>query len=91
LATARGNDKGWALGNGLFLLAGGANGSILSPTPLSTTEIFSTVTNTFSAGPAMTSARAGAAAYATPQGQIMLFGGATSGGLISNTTEWYYF
>lgn len=91
MATARGNHKGWALGNGQFLLAGGANGSILSPTPLSTTEIFSTVTNTFSPGPAMTSARAGAAAYATPQGQIMLFGGATSGGLIANTTEWYYF
>lgn len=91
LATARGNHKGWALGNGQFLLSGGANGSILSPTPLSSTEIFSTATNTFSAGPAMTSARAGAAAYATPQGQIMLFGGATTGGLISNTCEWYYF
>ncbi|MBM4060309.1 MAG: hypothetical protein FJ265_04300 [Planctomycetes bacterium] len=91
MATARGNHKGWALGNGRFLLAGGANGTILNPVPLQSTEIFATATNSFSAGPALTSARAGAAMFLTPQGQVQLFGGATSGGSISNTTEWYYF
>jgi hypothetical protein len=91
MAAARGNHKSWRLPNGTFLLAGGANGSILSPTSLSTTEIFNPATNTFSAGPALTSPRAGAAAFATPQGQVMLFGGASTGGVISKSTEWYYF
>lgn len=91
MATARGNHRGWALGNGQFLLAGGANGSVLSPTALSSTEVFSTATNTFAPGPAMNFARAGAAAALTPQGQIQLFGGATTGGSITATTEWYYF
>jgi hypothetical protein len=91
MATARGNHKAWALGGGQFLVAGGADGTILSPQPLITTEVFSTATNTFSPGPAMNYPRAGAAAFATPQGQVQLFGGATSGGLILNTTEWYYF
>lgn len=91
MATARGNHRGWALGNGRFLLAGGANSSILAPNPLSSTEVFSTATNSFSPGPAMTSARAGAAAFLTPQGQMMLFGGASAGNSIVNTTEWYYY
>jgi len=91
MATARGNHKGWRLNATQFLLAGGANGSITNPTALQSTEIFSTTTNTFSPGPAMTSARAGAAAFAMPSGQIQLFGGASSGGSISNSTEWYFF
>jgi hypothetical protein len=91
MATSRGNHRGWALGNGQFLLAGGANGSILSPTALSSTEIFSTATNTFSPGPAMNHARAGAAEFRMPQGQVQLFGGATTGGVITASTEWYFF
>jgi hypothetical protein len=80
-----------ALPNGTFLLAGGANGSVLSPTALSSTEIFSPLTNAFTPGPAMNYARAGAAAFRTPQGQMHLFGGATTGGPITASTEWYYF
>lgn len=91
LATARGNHKPWRLGPDTFLVAGGADGSILTPNPLATCEIFSTATNTFSPGPTMNHERAGAAAFATPQGQIQLFGGATSGGGISRSTEWYFF
>lgn len=91
MATARGNHKAWALGNGRFLLAGGANGTILSPVPLQSTEVFDAATNAFTAGPPMTTSRAGAAMYLTPQGQVQLFGGASTNGSISNTTEWYYF
>ena len=91
MATARGNHKAWALGNGQFLLAGGANGSILSPTALDSSEIFSTTTNTFSSGPTLTSARAGAAALPSAVGQMQLFGGASTGGSISYSTEWYFF
>jgi hypothetical protein len=91
MATARGNHKSFARGNGQFLLCGGANGTILAPTALSSTEVFSTATNTFSPGPGLNTARAGAAMFHTPQGQVQLFGGATSGGVITNSTEWYYF
>ncbi len=91
MATARANHKSWALGGGRFLLAGGAVGSILSPTPLSSTEVFDVATNGFTPGPAMNAARAGAAAFRTPQGQIQLFGGSSAGNSIVNSTEWYYF
>jgi hypothetical protein len=91
MATARGNHKSWSLGNGKFLLAGGANGTILSPVPLASTEVFSLTTNSFTAGPPMTTSRAGAAQFLTPQGQMQLFGGASTNGSISNTTEWYYY
>ena len=91
MATPRGNHKAWALSGNQFLLAGGANGTITSPVPLSSTEVFSTATNSFTPGPALNAARAGAAAWNTPQGQVQLFGGGTSGGLISRSTEWYYF
>ncbi|MFY9343447.1 MAG: kelch repeat-containing protein [Planctomycetota bacterium] len=91
MATARGNHKGWAISGTQYLLAGGANGTVLAPNALSSSEIFSTTTNTFSPGPNMNQARAGAAMFATPQGQVQLFGGATTGGVITATTEWYYF
>jgi hypothetical protein len=91
MASARGNQRAWALGNGQFLLAGGANGTILAPVPLSSTEVFSTATNTFSPGPPMNAERAGATAFRTPQGQIMLFGGSSAGNSIVRSTEWYYF
>ena len=91
MATARANQKAWALGNGQYLLAGGGDGSILSPVPLSSTEVFDTATNTFSPGPAMNAPRAAAGIYFTTQGQVFLFGGADSGATITNTTEWYFF
>jgi hypothetical protein len=91
MATTRSNHKAWPLGGGKFLLAGGGNGTLLSPVALSSTEIFSTATNTCGPGPAMNFARAGAAVFLSPQGQMHLFGGATSGGGITNSTEWYYF
>jgi hypothetical protein len=91
MATARGNHRGWALGNGRFLLTGGATGSILSPTPLASTEIFDLATNAFTPGPAMSVARAGAAEALIHQGQVQVFGGGTTGGSITASTEWWYF
>lgn len=91
MAVARGNHKGFAIGGGRFLLAGGGNGTILSPVALASSEVFSLATNAFTPGPALTAARAGAAASITPQGQMQFFGGATTGGSITNSTEWYYF
>jgi hypothetical protein len=91
LSSARANLKGWPIGNGQFMIAGGGAGSILSPTPLSDTQIFDTATNTFSAGPSMNSGRAGAGMFFTPQGQVYLFGGAATSSSITTTTEWYFF
>jgi hypothetical protein len=91
LATPRGNQRAWPLGGGQFLLAGGANGTILQPISLASCEVFSTATNLFTPGPTLTSPRAGAVTFATPQGQVMLFGGASAGGTIVGSTEWYYF
>ena len=91
MATARANHRIWPLGNGEYLCAGGAMDSVLAPTPLGTTEIFSLATSSFTAGPAMTVPRAGAAMFLTPHGQVHLFGGASSSGAIVDSTEWYYF
>jgi len=91
MGAARANHTGWSIGNGQFLLAGGGAGSVLSPTPLPSTEIFDTATNTFSPGPNMTSGRAGAAIYKTPHGQVHLIGGAATNTSITTATEWYYF
>lgn len=91
LASARANLLGWSIGNGQFVIAGGGAGSILSPTPLSDTEIFDTATNTFTPGPTMNSGRAGAAMFLTPQGQVHLIGGAATISGITTTTEWYFF
>ena len=91
MATARAYQKGWSIGNGLFMLAGGGNGSVTGPTPLPDTEIFDTSTNTFSPGPMMSSGRAAAGIFHTPQGQVFLFGGAATTAMITTTTEWYYF
>lgn len=90
LAHARGYHKSWALGGGHFLVTGGADGTVLAPNPLSTTEVFSTATNTFTAGPALNAARAAPAMLATPQGQVLLSGGSTTGGSVTISTEWYY-
>ena len=91
MATARVNQKGWALPDGTFMLAGGGEGSILAPVSLATTEIFDPSTNTFSAGPAMNSPRAAAGLLFMPQGQVFLFGGASTNATVTATTEWYYF
>lgn len=91
LVTARANHKVWSLGNGQFVLVGGGAGSILAPTPLSDSEVFDVATNTFSPGPSLTTSRAGAGIFFTPQGQVQLFGGASTSSSITTTTEWYYF
>jgi len=91
MAQARANHQVWALGNDAFLVAGGAADSILSPTPLQTTEIYSATTQTFSPGPPLNAPRAAPAMIETHQGQILLMGGADTATSILDTTEWYYF
>ena len=91
LATARGNQRTWALGGGRFLCVGGANGSITSPVPLASGEIFDAGTGTWSPGPSLTIPRVGAAAFLTPRGQVHVIGGGTSNGAISTGSEFWFF
>jgi hypothetical protein len=90
MATARGNHKVFGLGNNRWLHAGGANGDILNPVPLSTTEIFDAGSNAWSLGPNLLQARAGAVILPAPTGEMQLFGGGTTGGGITRLVEYYY-
>lgn len=91
MARARGIHKGWSLGGTRVLIAGGADGTVLSPNAIATTEIYDSASNSWSAGPSMTIPRTAFALFATPTGQMHLCGGGSSLGAISNGTEWYYF
>lgn len=91
MATARGNHRGFALGGGRFLAVGGANGTILSPVPVATGEVYDVGTNTWSPGPSLTIPRAGAAAFLTRRGQVHVIGGGTTSGVIARSSEWYFF
>ena len=73
-----------------MLLVGGANGAILTPNPLASGEIYDATTNTWSAGPSLNLARAGAVAFPTPHGQVHVMGGGTTTGAIARVCEWYY-
>lgn len=90
MATARGYHRGWAIGNGQYMLAGGAAGDLLTPIPLDSVEVFSTATNLFTAGPSMTIPRAAPAVFLTPQGQVHVLGGGSTNNMITNTSEFYY-
>jgi hypothetical protein len=90
-ATARGNFAYWSLGGGRVLCVGGANGTITSPVPLASGEVFDTATNAWTAGPTMNIPRTAAAMLLTPRGQVHVLGGGTSNNTIATGTEWYYF
>jgi hypothetical protein len=91
MSVPRGLHKGWALGGGRYLIAGGANGTLQAPVPYGTTEVYDAASNGWSAGPPLTIPRTAFAVFATPSGQVMLFGGGTANNTISNGTEFYYF
>ena len=91
MTTARGNHGVIALGGGRYLHLGGANGDILNPVPQASGEIYDAASNSWSPGPSLSIPRAGFATFATPRGQVQVFGGGTSNGVITTLTEWYYF
>ncbi len=91
MATARGNHQAVALGGGRFLVAGGADGTILAPNPLASGEVYDANTNSWSAGPSFTVPRAGASVIVSPRGQWHVIGGGTAGGAITRSSEFFYF
>lgn len=91
MARARGLHAALPLANRRWLLLGGAYGTIDAPTALNTTEVYDAATNSWSAGPAMTSSRAGFGLFATPNGNFHLMGGGNGpSSTVVNTTEWFY-
>lgn len=91
MATARANQRAISLPGNRVLLVGGANGAILTPNPLASGEIYDVGANSWAPGPSLNVARAGAAAYLTPHGQVHILGGGTTTGGIARVCEWYYF
>jgi len=91
MVTARANQRSIPLSGNRVLVVGGGNGQILTPTPLASGEIYDVASNTWSAGPSLTIARAGAASFVTPRGQVHVIGGGTTNGAIARVCEWYYF
>lgn len=91
MATARANQRSIALPGNRLLLVGGANGAILTPTPLASGEIYDAATNSWSVGPSLNLARAGAVAFPTPHGQVHVMGGGTTTGAIARVCEWWYY
>ncbi|MEZ5964102.1 MAG: kelch repeat-containing protein [Planctomycetota bacterium] len=91
MGTARGMSATVPLGGGRFLLAGGTNGTLTSPSALASTEVFDVATGVFTPGPNMTSSRVAFGAFASPAGPYHLIGGGTGGtGTSTTTAEWYY-
>jgi hypothetical protein len=71
------------------LLAGGATGSIITPTPMNATMLFSPLDRTFRAGPTMSVPRGSHKAVRLLDGRVLITGGMTTGGLGTPTCELY--
>jgi hypothetical protein len=91
MQRARGNHAVMPLANGRWLAIGGADGDVLTPIALDTTEVYDPQTNAWGAGPRMTSSRAAFGAFRAPTGQFHLLGGANGPtATVVNTTEWFF-
>lgn len=63
------------LADGRVLIAGGGDGSILSPAGTASSELYDPVSRTLSAGPSMAASRAFHTATTLPDGRVLLAGG----------------
>ncbi len=91
MAAARGMSAVFPLGGGRFLHIGGADGTLINPNALASTEIYDVATNAFSPGPPLGSSRAAFGTFMAPTGQFHLISGGTGmNAATTPTTEWYY-
>jgi hypothetical protein len=91
MAKARGLQSVFDLGGGKYLHVGGADGPLLTPNALSSTEIYDLASNLWSAGPSLTVSRSGFGSFVAPTGQVHILGGGSGiSAPTVNTTEWYY-
>jgi hypothetical protein len=70
-------------------LAGGAIGSIITPSPMNATMLFSPLDRMFRAGPPMSLPRSGHQAVRLLDGRVLITGGMTTGGLGTASCELY--
>jgi N-acetylneuraminic acid mutarotase len=73
------------LKDGRVLVTGGTAGSGSSTVPLASTELYDPVSNTWSAGPDMTTTRYAHTATLLQNGKVLIAGGLTDGSAPSNT------
>jgi N-acetylneuraminic acid mutarotase len=85
MANARYRFSMTALGNGKVLVAGGLNGT----TWLSSCELYDPSTGQWSAAHAMETPRGYHAAVLLPNGNVLVEGGTTTGGVVTAATEFY--
>ena len=73
------------------VLVGGADGTLLNPNALASTEVYDVASNAFTPGPPLTLSRAAAGTFTAPTGQFHLIGGGTGmNAATTPTTEWFY-
>ncbi|MGE3175082.1 MAG: Kelch repeat-containing protein [Planctomycetota bacterium] len=95
LGTARQLHTATALGSGPLdnvtevLICGGATGSFIVPTPMASAELYSPLTRTTSALPALSLPRASHRAARLPDGRVLVTGGVTTGGIVTATCEFF--
>jgi len=94
MVAARGLHSAFEVGHGRFLHIMGADGSLLMPNSLATTEIYDVGSDTWSAGPTSPTPRAAYGAYANGHGQIHVLGGSDGStgplGGVTNSSSWVY-
>lgn len=72
-----------------IFVAGGGNGTVISPIATNTTEIWDALTRTFTAGPTMLVERALHTATRLNDGRILICGGTDTAGNVHNSFEFY--
>lgn len=69
------------------LIAGGLTGSIVVPAPMQSAELYDPLTRTVSALPDMSLPRAGHRAVRLQDGRVLVSGGVTTGGVVTDTCD----
>ena len=93
MASPRQMHTATALGSGPrdnvteVLIAGGATGSIIIPSPLASAELYNVLTRSVSVLPDMSLPRAGHGSVRLADGRILVTGGMTNGGVVTSNCE----
>ncbi len=75
MAASRAFHSATRLPDGRVVVAGGAQGTLTTPTAIAGVEVFNPATNGWAGAPALTGPRGGHGAALTPDGLLVLFGG----------------
>ncbi len=90
MATERAFHFSFDAAGGNAIAVGGANGDLIVLNPLASTEIWDPATGLWTPGPNIPVATNAYGPWESPQGELFLFGGATTGAAALDTTSVYY-